>query len=203
MRNRLPVVLSFTALLVAVFGTTPLGHAAGQAIQAAVPPFAKTSGYAKFAGNSTKLNGHRSALSGAAGTIPVVGKDGKLPAALGAVGPQGPKGDKGDKGEKGERGAAGADGTPGLLGLHVVAGTYTRTTPSGDNPSTTAFCPAGESALGGGGLVQQYNSSGFVGLLPVYGTQPVSNGYTVHAGPVSTAGRIVVNAWAVCAKVDS
>jgi hypothetical protein len=64
MQNRLPVVLSTTALLVAVFGATPLGHAASRAIHA-VPPFAKTASFAKFAGNASKLNGRKSTLSGA------------------------------------------------------------------------------------------------------------------------------------------
>jgi hypothetical protein len=84
MFQRAPFILSATALVVAVLGATPLGHAAGELVTA-VPPFAKTAGYAKFAGSSTKLNGHKSALSGAPGTIPVVGPDGKLPASIGAV----------------------------------------------------------------------------------------------------------------------
>jgi hypothetical protein len=70
----------------------------------AVVPFAKT------AGNAKKLNGHRSALSGAPGTIPVVGKNGKLPEAIGAVGPQGPKGEPGPPGEQGPPGVTGPAG---------------------------------------------------------------------------------------------
>lgn len=100
MRNRLPIVISACALLVAVLGATPLGHAAGKAIQA-IPPFAKTAGYAKISGNSALLNGRKSTLVGTPGTIPVVGKDGKLPASIGAVGPQGPAGPKGDQGSSG------------------------------------------------------------------------------------------------------
>src|SRR2546422_3988541 len=45
MKQRLPLILSSTALVVAVFGATPLGHAAGQLVQT-VPPFAKKAGYA-------------------------------------------------------------------------------------------------------------------------------------------------------------
>jgi hypothetical protein len=63
MRQRLPPLLSATALLVAVFGSTPLGNAASRAIHA-VLPFAKTAGYAKFAGNAAQLNGRKSTLSG-------------------------------------------------------------------------------------------------------------------------------------------
>ena len=43
--KRLPLVLSTTALIVAVFGSTPVGHA----VASAIPPFAKSAGYAKQA----------------------------------------------------------------------------------------------------------------------------------------------------------
>src|SRR6478735_7374301 len=102
-RSRLPLILSSAALLVAVFGSTPLGHAAREAV-----PFAKSASFATLAGNAQKLNGRKSTLSGAPGTIPVVASTGKLPASLGAVGPQGPKGQKGEKGDKGAKGDPGA-----------------------------------------------------------------------------------------------
>ena len=193
MHQRLPLVLSASALLVAVFGATPLGNAANRAIHA-VPPFAKSAGYARFAGDSTKLNGHKSALSGAPGTIPVVDKNGKLPSSVGAVGPQGPKGDKGDKGP------VGAEGEPGLAGVHVVAKQATFNSPRSDEDST-ATCPTGEVLLGGGGLIQQFNTGGFVGLLPLTGIQPLSDHVHVQGGATSVAGHVTVNAWAVCAKV--
>jgi hypothetical protein len=98
MHQRTPIVLSCVAIVVAVLGTTPLGQAAGERLSAVVPPFAKKAGFATSAGNAAKLNGHRSTLSGARGTIPVVGKNGKLPAGIGAVGPQGPAGPPGPAG---------------------------------------------------------------------------------------------------------
>src|SRR5579871_5392120 len=94
MRQRVPLVISCAALLVAVLGATSPGQAAVRGLEASVP-FAKTSGYAAAAGNAAKLNGHASSTSGKAGTIPVVGKNGKLPTSLGAVGPQGPAGPAG------------------------------------------------------------------------------------------------------------
>ena len=97
MRQRTPIVLSGAALVVAVLGATPLGNAA---VHAVVP-------FAKQAGNAAKLNGHRSSLSGARLTVPVVGKNGKLPKSIGAVGPQGPQGTKGDPGQKGDAGPIG------------------------------------------------------------------------------------------------
>src|SRR5439155_23166280 len=97
------------------------GRAAGRAI-ATIPPFATKAGYANRAGNAIRLGGHRASVAGGAGTIPVLARNGKLPAGIGAVGarglqgaagkqgpqgtqgppgPQGPKGDKGDPGQNG------------------------------------------------------------------------------------------------------
>lgn len=104
MRKRLPLLLSATALAVALLGSTPLGHAAAKLMQT-VPPFAKTAGFAKYAGtadNAKKLAGHKASVTPAAGDVPVLGADGKLPVSIGALGPQGLKGDKGDKGDRGK-----------------------------------------------------------------------------------------------------
>jgi len=49
MQQRLPVVLSATALAVALLGSTPLGEAARD-LASSVPPFAKKAGYANQAG---------------------------------------------------------------------------------------------------------------------------------------------------------
>ncbi len=102
MRRQAPVVLSSAALVVAVLGATPLGRAAGETLTAVVP-------FAKTAGNAQKLNGHRSALSGAPGTIPVIGGSGKLPATVGAVGPEGARGPQGDRGPQGPPGPPGSN----------------------------------------------------------------------------------------------
>ncbi|HKP18500.1 MAG TPA: hypothetical protein VJT84_08475 [Gaiellaceae bacterium] len=99
MHQRAPIVLSSAALAVAVLGATPLGQAAGENLRAVVP-------FAKTAGNAQKLNGHRAALSGAPGTIPVIGRNGKLPARIGAVGPKGPAGPPGPAGPGGPAGGA-------------------------------------------------------------------------------------------------
>jgi hypothetical protein len=109
MRQRAPIVLSSAALVVAVLGATPLGRAAGDTISSVVP-FARTAGFAKVSGDAAKLNGRRSTLSGAPGTIPVVGKDGKLPAGIGAAGPRGPQGERGPQGPAGPAGSSTAGG---------------------------------------------------------------------------------------------
>jgi len=91
MRQRVPLVLSATALAVALLGSTPLGHAAGGVVQKVVPR-------AAFAENAGKLNGRKSSTSPTAGQIPVVGSNGKLPASIVAVTSTGPKGDPGVSG---------------------------------------------------------------------------------------------------------
>jgi collagen triple helix repeat protein len=136
MRERLPLLLSASALLVAVFGATPAGHAAGRVIHA-VPPFAKRAGFAKFAGtadNAKRLSGHRASTSPKAGDVPVVGANGKLPASIGAVGPPGPPGPagsgRGPQGPAGPQGPKGATGPPGAPGAQGPPGTQGPVGPS-------------------------------------------------------------------------
>ena len=109
MSQRFSVVLSTTALVVALLGVTPIGDAARSAVEA-VPPFAKRAGTAD---NAKRLGGKKPSA------YVRVGAGGKLPAAVlpaavrGAAGPKGdpgPKGDKGDKGEKGDKGDRGPSG---------------------------------------------------------------------------------------------
>lgn len=154
--QRLPLALSIAAFVVALLGATPLGEAAGERVMAVVP-FAKTAGYAKVAGTAAKLNGHRSTLSGAPNTIPVVGRNGKLPVALGAVGPQGPRGEPGPAGPEGPRGETGPKGPPGPVGPPGPRGvsgwsfvTKGFTVAPKKIVSTTVNCPAGTKAFGGG-----------------------------------------------------
>jgi hypothetical protein len=111
LKARLPVVLSATALVVAVFGSTPLGEAAGR-LAGKVPPLAQRANYAKVAGtanNAKALGGHR------ASEYARLGRDGKLPASVGAVGPQGPQGPQGAKGDAGAKGDRGPSGPNGLV----------------------------------------------------------------------------------------
>lgn len=100
MKQRLPLLIATTALLVALLGSTPLGQAAESALEQVVPRAKK----ADFAANSGKLNGHRSSVNPTRGQIPVVTSNGRLPASIGAVGPAGPAGAKGDPGPAGATG---------------------------------------------------------------------------------------------------
>lgn len=189
MRNRLPLILSASALVVAVLGATPLGHAAGRAIQA-VPPFAKTAGYAKVSGDSAKLNGRRSTLSGAPGTIPVVGRSGKLPVSIGAVGPAGPVGPKGDQGPKGDTGA------PGISGLQAVSGTSAS---NSNDKNFSVSCPPGKVLLGGGARTGPYAGIALTGSYPT-GSPPSA----IYAGATEvtpTANDWYIDITVICATV--
>ena len=100
MRDRLPIIFSVTALVVAVLGTTSLGHAAYDAVK--LPKNSVGSSQLK---NNSVTGGKvkNSSLTGADvrnGSLTAVDfARGGLPG--GAAGPAGPKGDKGEKGEIG------------------------------------------------------------------------------------------------------
>jgi hypothetical protein len=125
MREKLPLGLSAAALVVALLGSTPLGHAAGRGIAKVVP-------VAKFARNAGKLNGHTSSATPRAGQIPVLDSTGKLPASIGAVGP---------KGDQGPPGGAGVTALQ-VMTKQISAGAGTTT--------DTIECSSGKSVLGGG-----------------------------------------------------
>src|SRR5437868_1527828 len=100
MKDRRSLVLSASALVVALLGATPLGGAAGKLV-GPVPSFAKKAGYANTAGfadlakNAKSVNGIQAAKKPVPGKLVPLGADGKLPASVGAVGPQGPTGARG------------------------------------------------------------------------------------------------------------
>ncbi len=189
MRQRLPLLISATALTVAILGSTPLGHAALDAV-----PFAKRAGTAnsakvatraKVARNALKLNGRTASMTPRAGQIPVVLADGKLPASLGQVGPTGPQGPAGPQGPKGDAGAAG------LSAVEVV--TSSASAAAGAFGGDSATCPNGKIVLGGG--VSSAN-------VDVYVTASQPIGTTAWSGRVynASAASASVTTYAVCAK---
>ncbi|MFL5930893.1 MAG: hypothetical protein ACJ75P_06530 [Gaiellaceae bacterium] len=118
MKNRLPLVLSATALVVAVFGITPLGQATTNIVQT------------HYARNAKFLRGNAPSVTAGKGKIPLANKAGKLdpswgavgarglagpPGANGAAGPAGPQGPPGPAGPAGATGATGAQGAPGVV----------------------------------------------------------------------------------------
>ena len=118
--KRLPLVLSTTALIVAVFGSTPVGHAVGSAI----PPFAKSAGYAKQAGNASALNGIKASKQPRAGMLCPSAPTGSPHVCVGLVGPAGPRveGRQGDKGSRPARSARRGDRSAGPRGAPAARG---------------------------------------------------------------------------------
>jgi hypothetical protein len=156
MKQRLSLAMSATALLVALLATTPLGHAAGEAVLAKVPYAAR----AGFALNAGKLNGRTSSLKPRAGQIPVLDPSGKLPASIGAVGPQG---------------AAGAAGPPGATGYEQVVKENVRIDAGNRNAGDDVSCPAGKSLISGGYVITSTALLSGGGDFIVREAEPVSN----------------------------
>ena len=207
--KRLPLVLATTALIVAVFGSTPVGHAVGSAI----PPFAKSAGYAKQAGNASALNGIKASKQPRAGMLVPLGTDGKFPTSVGLVGPAGPSGSKGDKGDKGETGAVGpkgATGPAGPVGARGPSGAngvsgwsyFTKgASLSGESFKTVSVdCPAGKKAFGGGVAVTS-------GLWAMRVIQSAPSG-AAATGWLATVANDASNfttsfyVWAICGNVS-
>jgi hypothetical protein len=167
-KSKTATILAATALVVAVFGSTPLGHAAGSVILARSS--VGTSQLKKNAVTGAKLR--KNAVTGLKvknGTLMKADfKAGQLPA-----GPQGPKGDKGDPGPAGGQGApgpagpAGPQGVPGTPGGPAGYEVLSATTEfsGADSKSTFVDCPAGKVAVGGGAnLVSLAAAAGKVAL---------------------------------------
>jgi hypothetical protein len=186
MRDRLPLILSTTALLVAVFGSTPLGEAAYNAI---APNSVGANELRNGAVTNAKLRGDAvtsgKVLNGSLKAIDF--KSGQLPA-----GPAGPKGDKGDKGSKGDKGEKGTKGDPGLSGYELIRKSVTAQANS--SPRVQIVCPLGKNVIGGSA-----------------GVQGVPNGMSIHTqinadnfiADLATTGTLSrqLNAVAICATV--
>ena len=158
LKAKTPTILSAAALVVAAFGSTPLGHAAGSLVVG--KNSVGTAQLKKDAVTGPKVkNGSLTAADFKAGTL--------------QPGPAGPKGDKGDAGPKGDPGAAGAKGDngdrgpagpSGISGYRVYLSNSMTLNP-GKTASAIAVCPTGKKALGGGfqlspGATATFSSTG-------------------------------------------
>lgn len=180
MRNRLPMVFSITALLVAVLGVTPFGEAAYNAVvpknSVGTPQLQRNAvKAAKIAPNAIR-GGHV--------------LDGTLLAADFKAGqiPQGPKGDKGD---------TGSQGPPGLSQRQIV--TAETAMNSDDGKTVSATCPAGKVLVGGGA-----HAEGAFGSVALRVSNPSSNIYiasAVEVNPTLSTWRLI--ATAICVVVAS
>jgi Collagen triple helix repeat (20 copies) len=199
--TRLSIVFSVTALLVALFGSTPVGHAVGSK----VPFFAKTAGYANRAGTAGALSGVKLSKQPRPGMLLPLGTDGKFPSSVGAVGPQGPRGERGEVGARGPAGPKGDPGTKGLAGPQGPPGTSgweILISPGIELPANltrkgSVRCPTGKKVLGGG-------VSHTDGVLYVYESAPLDGGVG-WAGAVSNRSGYprTMYVWAICANVAS
>lgn len=183
---RLSLGLSAAALLVAVFGSTPLGHGATRFADAAIPKYARTAGYAKIAGNAALLNGHKAAASGAPGTVVVVGANGRLPASIGAVGPAGPA------------------GSVGVSGYQRVTQSVDVSADIAGQGHAGASCPSGEKVLGGGGSILESNGA-FIGpnnVIQASFPDSDSSWSVWYSFADNPDHDLHVTVYAICAKVD-
>jgi hypothetical protein len=186
-RNRLPIILSSTALVIAVFGSTSTGRAA---IEKAVP-LAKRALVADTAKNALQVNKVSVSRTPTPNTLLPLDATGKFPASVGAVGP------KGDPGPKGDTGAKGDPGTPGASGVQVVSANSANDTSIGLK-TVTANCPAGKKVIGGGAEIQS---------SPIYQitvNKPLADlsGWTASGYKETASGAFWgVVAYAICAQV--
>ena len=184
MGNRLPMIFSIAALLVAVLGITPLGQAAYDAV---VPRNSVgTLQLKRNAVTSSKL-APNTVRAGQVVNSSLLVEDFK-PGQI----PQGPKGDKGDKGDKGPTGPVG------ISGYEVVV--LTGTVAANSSKTLQPRCPAGKKVLGGAATVQGSGFSGVFFNTVVSSIQGPFDTYVVLAANTNTTSRDLTTR-AICAKV--
>ena len=186
MSSRLALAMSASALVVALLGSTPLGHAvASQVPRNSVGPLQlkrNAVGPAKVAPNAIRT---KHVLDGSLLTADF--KPGQIP--------QGPKGDKGEKGDRG------APGPSGISAREVV--TAMSTISSDTSRQVNATCPSGKQVIGGGGTVQEVfvGSPGVIGLT--HSGPALGQGWVASAEEMSPYGlNWWMQAYAVCARVE-
>lgn len=190
--QRLAPPLSFVAVVIAVFGATPLG----QATVATIMP------HARFADNASAVNGIKASRVPIGGKLVPLGKNGQFPPSVGLAGPQGPKGDDGATGPTGPAGPAGPAGPPGVSGYEIVSASSALD--SAPSKVATANCPNGKTAIGGGGFD---NAAPLPNPVAMYYNGPVVSGNTSTAWSVGAqetsdyAGQWQVFVYVICANV--
>jgi collagen triple helix repeat protein len=186
-KSKTGTIIAVTALVVAVFGATPLGHAAAKMVLPGNSVGTKQIKNSAVTGAKIK-NGSLLAADFKAGQLPAGPK--------GDPGAQGPKGDAGPKGDKGDPGLPGDKGDPGTPGAKGDKGDpgqsapvyWARIHPSGsvlasNTPVTTLHTP------GTNNYVLTFNPTVVVGNCGISIT-PGSNGaaefgYLFQYGPNS------------------
>jgi len=135
--RRLPIVLSLTALVVAVMGFTSVGQATRDAL-----PFAR---------NADRVDLIHASRTPKAGYLYPLGTNGKFPGRVLTVtkGDRGPVGPPGATGAQGPQGATGPEGPAGATNVKVY--TAEQYVPSLLTAWVSIICPSGQRATGGGG----------------------------------------------------
>ncbi len=208
LRERAPLTLSIMALAVSVLGTTSVGEAAVKTVASSIPGFAKTAAYANQAGNASKLNGHVSSKTGLPGTIPVVGKNGKLPTTIvPAAAPVA----AGSPGAQGPAGPTGATGPTGVSAYEIVSknGTFTASSNNVANAlADVVQCPTGKVALGGGGSSSLAVGNVAAGTADLVSSFPTASGQgwqvtyaKLDGTDFSTTEHLSYTTYVVCANV--
>ena len=106
--NRISTTLAAAALIVAVLGITPLGHAAADAVRVAF-----------FAQNAGKVGNIKASRTPVPGQLLALDAKGRFPASVlpkGAAGAPGERGERGERGPQGAQGVRRAAGSPARLG---------------------------------------------------------------------------------------
>jgi hypothetical protein len=190
-KQKLPLILSASALLVVLFGSTSLGEAA----RSVIPPLAKR---ANFATNAGAVNGIKASRFVRPGYLVALNRNGKFPAAVGQVGPRGPAGPQGTAGPQGATGPAGQAGAPGVSAYEQVSSTTNSNSSSPKNQ--TAACPGSKKALGGGAEVSNPSSHPAVALdasEPSGNSAWVGSAHEVNSDSTNWSLKV----WVVCATV--
>jgi hypothetical protein len=211
MKARLPLLLSLTALVVAVFAPQTIGNAAVRAGSSVVKhalfadrarnaKFARLAvhadraGRAKradFAQNARAVNTIRASRTPTPNMLLPLDANGKLPSSIGAVGPVGPVGPAGPAGRTGPTGPVGVSAE--------VLVTADSSTNSNTVKSRSVPCPSGKKVIGGGAAVNTTSNS-----LAITRSSPSSDLTTWTAEAQETAafaGNWKVTVYAICATV--
>jgi hypothetical protein len=175
LRTKITPILAATALLVAVFGSTPLGHAAGNLILARNSVGSAQLKPSAVTGAKLKKNAVTSLKVKNGSLLAADFKAGQLPA--------GPKGDKGDKGDA---------GPVGISGVEIVIGPLVSLNP-GESGGAAAQCPAGKKVLGGGG--------GSEGNISISNSGPSTDHQWGINAKNNEAFAVDIAGYAVCAKL--
>lgn len=188
MRTHASIAISITALLVAVFGSTPIGEAAWNQViprnSVGTPQLKRNAVQARQLAPNAVRSAH--VLNGS--LLAADFRTGQLP--------QGAKGEKGDKGAKGDT------GPPGLAGLEVV--TAESVTDSGRFKSAIAVCPSGKRAVGGGASTLAVENVLGLGLKRSQPSgNPPSGWFAQGEEVLATAQNWKLEVYAVCANVAS